>query len=147
MDVYNFQPKSYDTEAGVELYEKLWGKLDEFIAGKRHVFFSPMGLLNLMNIEALTDGNGRTALETYNLRRVSSTRQLQNSSKDYTLHSVVSFGGIDYAEMAETVNDSINTRGNWNYLKNTLGEVLQVEKSLQKRNVKVTTLLKGLSNY
>lgn len=139
-DVYSLQPKSYDTEAGIELYDKLWGKLDKYIVGKRRVFFSPMGLLNLINIEALIDRNGRTALETYNLSRVSSTRQLLTSSDEPALHSIVSFGGIDYTTMEKAIIDSLNTRGNWNYLKNTLDEVLQVEKSLQERNVIVSTI-------
>ena len=139
-DVYTLQPKSYDTEAGIELYDKLWGKLDKYIVGKRRVFFSPMGLLNLINIEALKDGNGRTALETYNLSRVSSTRQLLTSSNELALQSIVSFGGIDYTKMEKDIIDSLNTRGNWNYLKNTLDEVLQVEKSLQERNVIVSTI-------
>ena len=43
--------------------------------------------------------------------------------------------------MAEAVVDSLNTRGNWNYLKNTLTEVRNVEASLQKNNIKVTTII------
>lgn len=140
-DVYNLQPKSYETEAGIELHDKLWGKLEKYIVGKKRVFFSPMGLLNLMNIEALTDKGGCTALETYNLSRVSSTRQLLTSSSNYNgPKSIVSFGGIDYTKIAENIIDGLNTRGNWNYLKNTLDEVLQVEKSFQKKNFNVTTI-------
>lgn len=140
LDVYNLQPKSYETEAGIGLYEKLWGKLEKYIARKKRVFFSPMGLLNLMNIEALTDKDGCTALEKYNLSRVSSTRQLLTSSNVSELKSIVSFGGIDYTKMAENIIDSLNTRGNWNYLKSTLDEVLQVEKSFQEKSINVTTI-------
>jgi len=140
LDVYNLQPKSYETGAGIGLYEKLWGKLEKYIARKKRVFFSPMGLLNLMNIEALTDKDGCTALKKYNLSRVSSTRQLLTSSNVSELKSIVSFGGIDYTKMAENIIDSLNTRGNWNYLKNTLDEVLQVEKSFQEKSINVTTI-------
>lgn len=140
LDVYNLQPKSYEIEAGIGLYEKLWGKLEKYIARKKRVFFSPMGLLNLMNIEALTDKDGCTALEKYNLSRVSSTQQLLTSSNVSELKSIVSFGGIDYAKMSENIIDSLNTRGNWNYLKNTLDEVLQVEKSFQEKSINVTTI-------
>lgn len=140
-DVYNLQPKSYDTESGTELFEKLWGKLDGYITGKSRVYFSPMGMLNLINIEALADSNGVTALEKYNLIRVSSTKQIIYSKKESTIQSVVSYGGIDYTEMSETFVDSLNTRGNWNYLKNTMTEVRNIEASLQKNNIKVTTVI------
>ena len=139
-DVYNLQPKSYETEASIELYEKLWGKLEKYFVGKKRVFFSPMGLLNLMNIETLTDKDGCTALEKFNLNRVSSTRQLLTSSYDNEPKSIVSYGGIDYKEMSNEIVDSLNTRGNWNYLKNTLTEVRNIQETLQKRNASVTTI-------
>ena len=140
-DIYTLQPKSYDTEAGTELFEKLWGKIDGYITGKSRVFFSPMGMLNLINIEALADSSGVTALEKYNLTRVSSTRQIVYSKEETPIQSVVSYGGIDYTEMSEAIVDSFNTRGNWTYLKNTLTEVRNVEASLQKNNIKVTTII------
>lgn len=140
-DTYTLQPKSYDTEAGTELFEKLWGKLDKYITGESRVYFSPMGMLNLINIEALTDSSGVTALKRYNLTRVSSTRQIVYSKEESPIQSVVSYGGIDYTEMAEAIVDSLNTRGNWNYLKNTLTEVRNVEAALQKNNIQVTTII------
>lgn len=140
-DTYTLQPKSYETEVGTDLFEKLWGKIDRYITGESRVYFSPMGMLNLINIEALADSSGVTALEKYNLTRVSSTRQIVYSKEETPIQSVVSYGGIDYTEMAEAVVDSLNTRGNWNYLKNTLTEVRNVETSLQKNNIKVTTII------
>lgn len=140
-DTYTLQPKSYETEVGTELFEKLWGKIDRYITGESRVYFSPMGMLNLINIEALADSSGVTALEKYNLTRVSSTRQIVYSKEEAPIQTVVSYGGIDYTEMAEAVVDSLNTRGNWNYLKNTLTEVRNVETSLQKNNIKVTTII------
>ena len=135
-DTYILQPKSYDTETGNDLYEKLWGKLNGYIDGYNRVFFSPMGMLNLINIEALTDSNGQTALERYNLTRVSSTRQLNSANVHESISSVISFGGIDYDKSASEIVDSLNTRGNWSYLKNTLAEVNSVEKSFNtKKNI------------
>lgn len=139
-ETYHLQPKSYETETGSLLYNKIWGKLRNYIANNSRVYFSPMGILNLINIEALVDKSGRTALETYNLIRVSSTRQLVSSNKVTPINSAVSFGGIDYREMAVAIVDSLNTRGNWSYLKNTLDEVLQIEKSLKRKEIKVTTI-------
>ena len=139
-DTYTLQPKSYDTETGNDLYDKLWGRLNGYIDGYNRVFFSPMGMLNLINIEALTDRKGKTALEKYNLKRVSSTRQLVSSTKEQHIESVVSFGGIDYTNMPEAIIDSLNTRGNWNYLKNTLTEVNNLKTSLRNKNIRITTI-------
>lgn len=140
-ETYHLQPKSYETKAGAELYDKIWGKLSNYIANKSQVFFSPMGMLNLINIESLVNKYGHTALETYNLKRVSSTRQLIAPAKENQIHSVISYGGIDYAEMSSEIIDSLNTRGNWNYLKNTLTEVRNIQETLQKRNTSVTTII------
>ena len=139
-ETYHLQPKSYETKAGAELYDKIWGKLSNYIANKSQVFFSPMGMLNLINIESLVNKYGHTALETYNLKRVSSTRQLISPAKENQIHSVISYGGIDYAEMSSEIIDSLNTRGNWNYLKNTLTEVQNIQETLQKRKTSVTTI-------
>ena len=69
-ETYHLQPKSYETKTGAILYDKIWGKISNYIANKSQVYFSPMGILNLINIEALVDKSGHTALETYNLKRV-----------------------------------------------------------------------------
>ena len=139
-DVYNLQPKSYSTKGGTTIYDRIWGKLNNYIAGKQRVFFSPTGMLNLINIEALIDSNGKTALEAYHLVRVSSTRQIISNVDVSPILSVVSFGGIDYTGMPEAIVDSLNTRGNWNYLKSTLTEVHSISESLHRKHINVTTI-------
>ena len=139
-EVYTLQPKSYDNEDGTILYRKIWKKMDSLIAGKERVFFSPMGLLNLINIELLSDSTGVTALEKYNLQRMSSTRQIIKPQNNVNVQSVISFGGIDYEEIAEAMVDSLNTRGNWNYLKNTLAEVRNIENTIKSNGGESTTI-------
>lgn len=141
MDVYTLQPKSYDNETGLSLYENIWGKLQQYIVGNNRVYFSPMGLLNLINIELLTDSAGITAAKRFNLYRLSSTRNILSRDDDRNIHYVASFGGIDY-ENAQEHNEmfvSMNTRGNWANLQNTLLEVEQIKKLLKVRGVDVTT--------
>lgn len=141
MDVYNLQPKSYNNETGLSLYSNIWGKLQQYIVGNNRVYFSPMGLLNLINIEFLTDSAGITAAERFNLYRVSSTRNILSRDDDRNIHYVASFGGIDYenAQEHDELFVSMNTRGNWAYLQNTLLEVEQIKKLLKGRGVDVTT--------
>ena len=141
VETYNLQPKSYDNEAGHVLYSKIWDKIHPYIKAKDKVFFSPMGLMNLMNIELLTDCNGRTAAENYNLYRVSSTRKIITRRDYRDIHNVVSFGGIDYEdaqEYAKVMND-INTRGNWAYLQNTLFETERIDHLLTGKGVNVVS--------
>jgi hypothetical protein len=141
LEVYELQPKSYNIEIGQMLYSKIWGKMQRYIEGKDRVFFSPMGLLNLINIELLTDSTGRTATERFNLYRVSSTRNIIKKNRNRDIHFVESFGGVDYEnaqEYAEMMR-SINSRGNWKYLQNTLLEVNQIKNLLKDSGVDVAT--------
>ena len=137
LDVYNYQPKSYDIEQGKILYSKIWGKLHQYMDGKEKVFFSPMGLLNLMNIELLTDSTGLTALQRFNLHRVSSTKNVIFPSNEHKPTNAVSFGDIDY-DNAQTVLDSLNTRGNWSYLKNTQYEINRLKELFSENNISIT---------
>lgn len=137
LEVYNLQPKSYDTEIGRRLFYKVWGKLQQYMDGKERVFFSPMGLLNLMNIELLTDSTGQTALQRFNLYRVSSTKNVLFPSNEHKPAYAVSFGDIDY-DNAQTVLDSLNTRGNWSYLKNTQYEINRLKELFSENNISIT---------
>ena len=140
-EMYELQPKSYDTEIGQILYSKIWGKVQRYIEGKDRVFFSPMGLLNLINIELLTDSTGKTAAERFILYRVSSTRNIIKKYENRGIHIVASFGGVDFENTQEYADmmRSISTRGNWAYLQNTLLEVNRIEKLLKSRDVDVVT--------
>ncbi len=137
LDVYNLQPKSYDIEQGKVLYSKIWGKLQKYMDGKERVFFSPVGLLNLLNIELLTDSMGQTALQRFNLYRVSSTKNVLFPSGEQKPTYAISFGDIDY-DNALIVLDSLNTRGNWSYLKNTQYEINRLKELFSENNISIT---------
>lgn len=139
--MYELQPKSYDIGIGQTLYSKIWGKMQQYIEGKNKVFFSPMGLLNLINIELLTDSTGETAAERFNLCRVSSTRNILTKRENSEIHFVASFGGVDFenTQGCDEMIASMNTRGNWTYLQNTLFEVNQINDLMERSGVDVTT--------
>ena len=129
LSVFKMQPKSYETEDGLVLYDILWGKLSPYLSNYDIVYFSPIGILSLMNVEALTDGNGVTASERFSLRRLSSTRQLLTKNRAVSLSSIALFGAIDYnssANKLEFTLDSLNTRGNWAYLSGTKTEIEKI---------------------
>ena len=143
IDVYNLQPKSYSNEIGHQMYEKLWGKLDPYINNAKRVYFSPMGLLSLINLEALMDEDGISAFEHYNLKRLSSTRELLEKSEKKDIKQIALFGGINYTNSNNPIVfsiDSLNTRGNWAFLTNTLNEINTIQSDISKSsNIKVVS--------
>ena len=133
--VYTTQPKSYSTQEGYSLYKSLWGKLDIYIKDATKVFFSPMGLLDLVNIESLTDDSGSSASEKYTLYRLSSTKELLKKEMNTPLQCATLFGGINYTyKPKHRFNiDSLNTRGNWAYLKSTNEEISYIKKTIKSK--------------
>lgn len=143
IDVYNLQPKSYSNDIGHQMYKKLWGKLHTYIKNASTIYFSPMGLLSLINLEALMDENGVSAFEHYNLKRVSSTRELLEKTDKKEIKKIALFGGINYTSQDSPVVfsiDSLNTRGNWSFLTNTLNEINTIQDDISKfSNIRLAT--------
>ena len=126
------------------IYNKLWGKLEAYLRGKKTIYFSPTGQLNLLNHNALIMPNGELFGNSYNLVRLSSTDKILSqdakSSENKKYESAVVYGGILYdlsvADMQEAAklysrhNDdqfllamrSEDERGHWNYLPGTKTE-------------------------
>lgn len=143
LPVYENQPVSYSTNEGRTLYHKIWDTLDPYIKGKRNVYISPVGMLNLINIESLTDESGLAAFEKYNIRRLSSTRQICGRYSDMPkMNRVALFGGINYDDYEFSPSipiDSLNTRGNWAYLSSTKEEIETIKYGIE--NVSSHTIL------
>lgn len=139
ISLYDNQPQAYSTKEANLLYHKIWDTIDLYIKGKKNVYFSPIGMLGLLNLECLTDESGSAASEKYNLRRLSSTKQIVNNVSDSVImDNVTLFGGIDYQKNAtNSLLDSLNTRGNWAYLTNTKKEVETIKKTLTKQTNKI----------
>ncbi len=133
-EVYEQQPKSYSNNLGYNLYKELWDALAPYIKSKSKVYFSPIGLLSLINIEGLMDQSGVAAFDRYPLSRVSSTKQII-PQKHHFIESVALFGGVKYTKQKDYlpvfILDSLNTRGNWSYLAETLGEVNEIESEIK----------------
>ena len=80
---------------------------------------------------------GQTALQRFNLYRVSSTKNVLFPSGEQKPTYAISFGDIDY-DNALIVLDSLNTRGNWSYLKNTQYEINRLKELLSENNISIT---------
>lgn len=143
LSVFDNQPLSYSTDEGRALYHKIWDTLDPYIKGKSNVYISPVGMLNLINIESLTDESGLAAFEKYNICRLSSTRQICGRYSDMPkMNRVALFGGINYDDYDFSPSiplDSLNTRGNWTYLSSTKEEIETIKHGIE--NVSSHTVL------
>lgn len=143
LPVYENQPVAYSTDEGRTLYHKIWDTLDPYIKGKRNVYISPVGMLNLINIESLIDESGSAAFEKYNIHRLSSTRQICTRYSDMPkMNRVALFGGINYDDYDFSPSipiDSLNTRGNWAYLSSTKEEIETIKHGIE--NVSSLTVL------
>ena len=147
------------------IYKRLWGKLENYLKGKKTIYFSPTGQLNLLNHNALLMSNGEAFGNCYNLVRLSSTDKILSlDSKDKKYQSAVVYGGILYdlsvADMREAANQynhhgedqfllamrSEDERGHWNYLPGTKTESLNIYSLLTSNNISTKLLQEKEAN-
>lgn len=128
-----------------ELYNLIWQPLQPYLKSTKTVFFSPSGLLNLLAIEYLFDGDKRID-EIYDVIRMTSTREICATHTKFNFETAVLYGGLTYDEDEETmISESRKIRGDstpaasrfrgltdsgtrrgWNYLPGTLNEVTSI---------------------
>lgn len=79
------------------LYNKLWKPLETYFDEEKPVWFSVDGKLHLYNMEVLKTPDGQLADEKYDLRRLSSTRELCRDRCFGDIRKVVLYGGLNYS--------------------------------------------------
>ncbi|MEZ4927807.1 MAG: CHAT domain-containing tetratricopeptide repeat protein [Saprospiraceae bacterium] len=144
------------------IFEPIWQPLIQELGNVKKVYFSSSGLLHRLNLGAIPISNDETLGDRYQLKCLSSTRQLVVPTKVETVaQNAILFGGINY-EMDKTAIAIANknydsdatatreylsfsyakstTRGEtWGYLKWTDKEVDNVETTLQKAGFQTDT--------
>lgn len=147
-------------KGSLPIYKKLWGNLDKFLRGKKTIYFSPTGQLNLLNHDALVMPDGKMLGECYNLVRLSSIDKLLsfNSLSNHTYQSAIVYGGILYdlsvADMKEAAREYVHKndnqyylamrsedeRGQWNFLPGTKTESQNIYSMLSSNNISAKLL-------
>lgn len=150
------------------IYTKIWGKLKEYIKDKKTIYFTPTGLLNLLNHNALVMPDGKLFGENYNLVRLSSIdkilcRETINSPLQQ-FHSAIVYGGIKYdltpKEMKKAATDykhlnneqfllatrSDDERASLKYLKYTEEESQKIDSLLTSNRISTTLLQEDKAN-
>jgi CHAT domain-containing protein len=119
----------------------IWSKIIDVAHKKcpdiKTIYFVPDGVLHSMSIEYMISHGNRMS-EQYNMRRLSSSRDIVKATNQKTSNkSAVLFGGIDYNTAVEdmeyysyTLSQERSADGFWNYLPGTQEEIDQIVKIL-----------------
>lgn len=83
-------PASANAEEG--LFRSFWLPIEAALGPSRKVFLSPDGILNLVSLSVIPIGNGRRLLDEYDVRVVSSTKDLLRDTPVHVARSAVLLG-------------------------------------------------------
>lgn len=135
--------------------ELIWKPIINQYSHAKNIYFSPDGLLHLLPIEYYRADNKISMNESYNMYRLSSTKEIvrkHNQFKHNTVTAVL-YGGLDYNQLKEITSDEqlkefshimrgAVERGAFEPLYNTLNEIQEINKLLESGNI-VTSLYSG----
>ncbi len=154
------------------LFDLCWKPLESLLTSVKKIYYSPAGMLNKINFDAIkvgmgAEGKGATLSDKYELVRLGSTRSIvvPDTARRRVLDEVVLFGGIQYSlDTTNLVKDSIHVEetlsssglsfeyafksmrakgSDWNYLPGTVKEILEISK-IVKRSKFSGTIYKGV---
>ena len=115
----------YNSVKSKRLYEIVWGNVDEYLTPNDIVYYSTDGLLHQTNPESMRVADSDAKLyadDLYDLRRVSSTREIALEHRDADYARAALFGNLNY-NMGDSEVESIDiAEGNTTYITSrTLG--------------------------
>jgi CHAT domain-containing protein len=140
-------------------FKDIWSPLLSIIKNKKRIYISPDGIYNTINIGAIVQPNGRLLMEDYDIRIVTSARELieQKEKKNYENTAVLvgnptfNLAAPKQTALAANYTRSYTetplfawptlTRGSIAPLPNTKAEVENIGKILQAKGFKTQTLL------
>ena len=120
----------------------VWGKIRDYLSGKKRLFFSADGIFNNIGIEYLLY-DGKPLSEQMEVYRLSTTKELCYHHQQVQAGTAVLFGDINYNE--DAINSSVKRdlaklRGNgdvgtFGNLDNTKREIDEIQKILKNGNI------------
>jgi len=149
----------YDGPKGQNLYDSVWSPIDKELAGIKHIYYSPSGLLSKISFNAFKVGEKRLS-EIYDLHLVTSTSEVirMKTEKNEEIHNAVIYGGIRYDVSDSTMiananrysNHNNNTKeesrglfdNSWFFLPGTKEEAYSIKNILGQTNI-VTQIFDG----
>lgn len=134
-----------------DLGDFIWKPIISRYKEKKNIFFSPDGVLHKFSFEYLPVDTIQCLFDSYNMYRLTSTKEILKKNKQSRYNNAVLYGGLDY-DVADNQNNTFRdqkvnyktlrramSRGTIEPLENTLDEVCQIQKLL--KNNKIETKL------
>ncbi len=150
-DLFRIRQESKDNILSI-LNTLIWKPILNQYSHISNIYFSPDGLLHVLPIEYCHLYENSELLDHYNFYRLSSTKEIVFQDKKTSKSNAVLYGGLDYDMLAKESNNinekkhsllrSINARGGFEPLINTLDEVKEIGSLLRSKEI-LTSLYTG----
>jgi tetratricopeptide (TPR) repeat protein len=148
--------------ADQKMYDLIWKPIEDYVNKGDHIYFAPSGILNQLNLGAISTSDSTYLSDDYIFHQVGSTAVLASSKKDEkVVEDIAIFGGIEFDakedEIAQVLaevpkeheyvtrglymTDAIRS-GKWTYLDGTLQEAKNID-ALAKESQTPTYLYSG----
>lgn len=127
------------------LYECVWKPIEPYLKEGDNVYFSPDGILHLLNIEDAIDNNGMLFSDKYNVHRITSTRIICKTNELVEYKNIALFGGLEYKydttskNISNNIIEYLHQRYGFNYLPSTLDEVNQISHFMSNSDINTYT--------
>ena len=129
--------------------ELIWKPILDHYKGVRNIYFSPDGILHMLPIEYYKVDSLCNIFDSYNMYRLSSTKELVEKHDLQKYDKAILYGGLDYNQLKETsLSDrtevssnylsGIAERGGFDPLYNTLIETREIKDLLLENTIKST---------
>ena len=137
------------------LYKLIWEPLEEYIHGKKRIHYSVSGILNQINLAALSRADGQLMIEDIDMRQYSSTKNLTKKGRQQKYSTAFLAGGINYDDNIQNniEHDFSSSNSNveltldrgltseaWPYLSQTKVECDHISSVLEESNFSVNYL-------
>lgn len=127
------------------LYECVWKPIEPYLKEGDNVYFSPDGILHLLNIEDAVDNNGILFSDKYNVHRITSTANICKANELVEYKNIALFGGLQYKynttekSIPEDIIEYFYQRYGFNYLPSTLNEVNEISHLMSDNDINTYT--------
>lgn len=93
----------YEEQQSQRAYSLLLMPLSPYLKKGDNIYYTATGKIHFINLDALTDLNGKRLFECYHFFRVSNTKDLPDRTNKKQLPFMVLFGGMDYWALPEDI--------------------------------------------
>ena len=150
----------YYSDPEARLYRLIWRPLERYIKNSKVVYYSPDGIIGLVNLSAIPDNHGSMLSERYEIRQCVSTKDIKPIHQD-SVKEIVLFGGMTYDEDSSIDNSYRKDKGpnqpyrgfdcnikreGFSYLPGTLSEIGLIHSEAIKHGINSTLFSGGNGN-